>query len=297
MNSGGVTGDLARVNPLHESAPAAAPQRRFGDLGLRIASALVLAPLGVGAALAGEPWIASATGAAIVAMTFEWARMSERENYARTFLLTLAGGLGAIMFASRGEILWGMLWLAAAAVVAALFRANWSARAETLLGALYVGAPCALFIWLRDHDGQGLTLILFLFAAIWAADIFAYLGGTLIGGPKLHPQLSPQKTWSGIAAGALAGIAAGAIFALVLKAQNVPLFAALGGLTALIGLAGDLFESFLKRRFNVKDASGLIPGHGGVLDRIDGLMMATLAWAAIAALGPGFTTALFGDLL
>lgn len=286
-----------RATPLHEPAPEAAAQRRFADLGLRIASALVLAPLGVGAAIAGEPWIASATGAAIVAMTFEWARMSERNNYLRTFVLTLAGGLGAIMFASRGEIAWGMAWLTACTLIAAAFRANWTARAETLLGALYVGAPCALFIWLRDHDGQGLTLILFLFAAIWSADVFAYLGGTVIGGPKLHPQLSPQKTWSGIAAGTLAGFVAGASFALLLHAPNAALFAVLGGLTALIGLGGDLFESFLKRRFGVKDASGLIPGHGGVLDRIDGLMMATLAWAAIAALAPGFTSALFGSLL
>lgn len=291
MNSGGATDDLAPATPPREPPVRAAS--RFGDLGLRVLSALVLAPLGVGAALAGGPWIAAATGAAIVAMTFEWARMSERANYARTFLLTLAGGLGAIMFASRGEIVWGLAWLALCAALAALLRRGWTRRGETLLGALYVGAPCALFIWMRGHGGEGLWLILFLFCAIWAADICAYLGGVLIGGPKLHPQLSPQKTWSGIAAGTAAGLAAGALFG-VATGRGAALFAALGGLTALIGLAGDLFESFVKRRFGVKDASGLIPGHGGVLDRIDGLMMATLVWAAAVALWPGALVRLFG---
>lgn len=292
MNFAVATGDLAQVNPAHEAPMSAGG--RFSDLGLRILSALILAPAGIGAVWAGGPWIAAATGAAIVAMCFEWSRMSERENYARSFILTLAGGLGAIMFASRGEVGWGMAWLGACALAAALFRETWTARTETLLGALYVGAPCALFVWLRDHGAEGLTLILFLFAAIWMADIFAYLGGTLIGGPKLHPQLSPQKTWSGIAAGTFAGAAAGAVFALMLKAEHVPLLALLGALTAATGLAGDLFESFLKRRFGVKDASGLIPGHGGVLDRIDGLMMATLAWAGAAAFAPGAVSELFG---
>ncbi len=297
MNIAAAIGALAAPRRRHEAVRAVSEDRgKFADLAPRIASALVLGPAGIAATIAGEPWIAAATGAAVVAMCFEWARMSERDKYAPTFLISLAGALGAIMFASRGAIGLGAAWLMASALIAALRRPNWTARAETLLGVLYVGAPCALFIWMRDHDGMGLTLILFLFAAIWAADVFAYLGGVTIGGPKLHPALSPQKTWAGIVAGTLAGGLAGFVFGRVLGA-NAPLFGLIGCATALVGLGGDLFESFLKRRFGVKDVSGLIPGHGGVLDRIDGLMMATLVWAAIVALGPGFTRALFGGAI
>jgi phosphatidate cytidylyltransferase len=293
MNSVVANGGSARARR-DRGRPVTTQTGRFADLAPRIASALVLAPLGVAAAVAGEPWIASATGAAVVAMSFEWARMSEPGRYAPAFVATLAGSLGAVMFASRGEIGMALGWLTLCAFVSMLRRRDWTARAETFLGALYVGAPCALFLWLRDRTPEGLDTILFLFAAIWAADVFAYLGGTLIGGPKLHPGLSPQKTWSGIVAGTLAGGAAAAVFALVIEAPHGALFFLVGAATALVGLCGDLFESFAKRRFGVKDASGLIPGHGGVLDRIDGLMMATLVWALALALAPGSTVALFG---
>jgi len=293
MSFAGATDGSARARR-DRAAPVTTHSGRFADLAPRIASALVLAPLGVAAAIAGEPWIASATGAAVVAMSFEWARMSEPGRYTPAFVATLAGSLGAVMFASRGHVGLAVAWLALCAFISMLRRPNWTTRAETFLGALYVGAPCALFLWLRDRTPEGLDTILFLFAAIWAADIFAYLGGTLIGGPKLHPALSPQKTWAGIIAGTLAGAVAAVLFGAVVGAAHLPLLALIGGVTALVGLGGDLFESFAKRRFGVKDASGLIPGHGGVLDRIDGLMMATLFWAGALALAPGFTAYLFG---
>lgn len=293
MSFAAATGGSARARR-DRAEPVTTRTGRFADIAPRIASALVLAPLGVAAAVAGEPWIASATGAAVVAMSFEWARMSEPGKYAPAFVATLAGSLGAVMFASRGEITFAVGWLVLCAFASMLRRSDWTARAETFLGALYVGAPCALFLWLRDRTPEGLDTILFLFAAIWAADIFAYLGGTLIGGPKLHPALSPQKTWSGIAAGTLAGGVAATVFGVMIGATHLPLFAVIGAATALVGLGGDLFESFAKRRFGVKDASGLIPGHGGVLDRIDGLMMATLFWAGALAVAPGLTAYLFG---
>lgn len=293
MNSAAATDASARARR-DRGAPVTTQTGRFADLAPRIASALVLAPLGISAAVAGEPWIASATGAAVVAMSFEWARMSEPGKYAPAFMATLAGSLGAVMFASRGYVLVAIGWLTFCAFLSMLRRDDWTARGETFLGALYVGAPCALFLWLRDRTPEGLETILFLFAAIWAADVFAYLGGTLIGGPKLHPALSPQKTWAGIIAGTLAGGAAAVAFGAAIGATHLPVFALIGAATALVGLGGDLFESFAKRRFGVKDASGLIPGHGGVLDRIDGLMMATLVWALVLAIVPGLTGFLFG---
>jgi phosphatidate cytidylyltransferase len=138
--------------------------------------------------------------------------------------------------------------------------------------------------------------VLTLFAVIWAADVFAYFGGKLIGGPKIAEGLSPNKTWSGIVAGVAAGTAAGWACGAMVGADGLRLgvWISVGAILAFTGLMGDLFESFLKRRFGVKDASKLIPGHGGVLDRIDGLMAATLLAGAVLAAWPGLSAWLSG---
>lgn len=272
-------------------------RRDWSDLGARIVSGLVLAIGGLIAAWHGGAWLAGACGAAVVVMSYEWARMSEPEATMPAFLFALAGSLGAVMFASWNQLALGVGWMGACAAVSALRRHSFSAILETLGGTLYVGLPCALFLWLRDRAPEGLETILTLFSVIWAADIFAYFGGKLIGGPKIARGLSPNKTWSGIiagvAAGALAGAACGAVFGAA--GSMIGIWLALGALIAFTGLMGDLFESFLKRRFGVKDASRIIPGHGGVLDRIDGLMAATLLTGAVLAAWPGLSAWLVGD--
>lgn len=277
-------------------APAAVTQYDWSDLGRRVLSSAVLIPFGLGAAWAGGPWIAAAAGAAIVAMSYEWARMSEPKSLTPACLFVLAGALGAVMFASWRQLDWGLGWLALCAGLSAVRRRSVAGVIETAGGALYVGAPPAVFVWLRERGPEGLETLLTLFAIIWSADIAAYLGGKLIGGPKIAEGLSPNKTWSGIAAGAAAGTCAGLGCGLYFAAEGRMIAAwALAGFTlAFIGLMGDLFESFLKRRFGVKDASRLIPGHGGVLDRIDGLMAATLTSGAILALWPNLAAALMG---
>lgn len=230
-------------------------------------------------------------------MSYEWARMSEPNATMPAFLLALAGSLGAVMFASWGQLAFGVAWMGAAASISATRRRSVAAVIETVGGALYVGLPCALFLWLRDRAPEGLETILTLFACIWAADVFAYFGGKLIGGPRIARGLSPNKTWSGIIAGVMAGAAAGwacgAVFGA--EAAKMAIWVAVGALMAFTGLMGDLFESFLKRRFGVKDASRIIPGHGGVLDRIDGLMAATLVTGAVVAAQPGLSAWLIGD--
>jgi phosphatidate cytidylyltransferase len=290
----GATGEPRLTQP---DAAAAAPSRGdWSDLGARIVSGLVLASLGVAAAFQGGPWLAGACGAAVVAMSYEWARMSEPENQTPAFMFALAGSLGAVMFSSWQYLGFGVGWLALCAIVSAMRRRSLIGVVETAGGALYIGLPCALFLWLRDRAPEGLETILALFAIIWASDIFAYFGGKLIGGPKIGRGLSPNKTWSGIVAGAFAGAGAGYGCGLLFQADpslHVP-WLLLGALIAFTGLMGDLFESFLKRRFGVKDASRLIPGHGGVLDRNDSLMAATLLVGAALAFGPRATSLLFG---
>lgn len=291
-NSGSATGAL-EDQTLSRLKPEAARSERgdWSDLGARLASGIVLGVAGVTAAWFGGPWLAGACGAAVVAMSYEWARMSEPEAVMPAFLLALAGSLGAVMFASWGHLFYGAGWMAACMLVSGCRRRSVVAFVETVGGGLYVGLPCALFLWLRGREPDGLETILSLFAMIWSADVFAYFGGKVIGGPKIAEGLSPNKTWSGIVAGVLAGAAAGWACGAMVGAEGLRLqvWVGVGVLIAFTGLMGDLFESFLKRRFGVKDASKLIPGHGGVLDRIDGLMAATLLTGAVLAAWPDFS--------
>lgn len=147
---------------------------------------------------------------------------------------------------------------------------------------LYLGWPAVLLIWLRDVDSTvGLHWTVLVFAVAWSADILAYLAGSTFGGPKLWPRFSPNKTWSGFIGGILAGAVAGAVMAAWLDMGRLTVFwgAVLGLAAALATMAGDLWESALKRRFGVKDAGNTIPGHGGLLDRVDGLMFAVVVVA------------------
>jgi phosphatidate cytidylyltransferase len=142
-------------------------------------------------------------------------------------------------------------------------------------------------IWLRNDAPAGRDLVLWLVVSVWAVDIGAYVAGRLIGGPRLAPSVSPNKTWAGLAGGVGLAAATSAGFA---GANGHPhLFgpAALGALLGCTAQAGDLAESWVKRRFGVKDTSGLIPGHGGLLDRVDGLLIVALVVALVTAADEG----------
>lgn len=157
-------------------------------------------------------------------------------------------------------------------------------------GATYTGTGAIGLAWLRADPAAGYANLLFVVLAVWASDIGAYLAGRLIGGPKLAPRISPGKTRSGAAGGLLAAMLAGAAAAQAL-APGAPLrAAALAGLLAVAAQAGDLLESAVKRGFGVKDSGRLIPGHGGLLDRLDALLLAAPAAAALGWLmGRGTT--------
>jgi phosphatidate cytidylyltransferase len=151
-------------------------------------------------------------------------------------------------------------------------------------GLIYSGFPSIALTLLRGDTGDGFAAILFLFAVVWATDIFAYFNGRALGGPKLAPRFSPNKTWSGAIGGAAAGVAAGvACAAFITPAGGVPIpLVAL--LLSVIAQVGDLGESWVKRKFHVKDSSQLIPGHGGVMDRVDGLVAAAALLYVIGAI-------------
>lgn len=150
-------------------------------------------------------------------------------------------------------------------------------------GLLYAGLPCIALTLLRGDTGDGFAAILFLFAVVWATDIFAYFNGKALGGPKLAPRFSPNKTWAGAIGGAAAGVAAGvACAAFIGPAGGVPI-PLIALLLSVVAQIGDLGESWMKRKFGVKDSSRLIPGHGGVMDRVDGLVAAAALLYVIGA--------------
>lgn len=143
----------------------------------------------------------------------------------------------------------------------------------TFLGVAYVAIPCASMVALRQ-DAHGLALVLWLCFTVWATDICAYAVGRTVGGPKIAPSISPKKTWSGLGGGI-----AGAIFVGIMAGlgdPKIPLMALvlLGVVLAVVSQAGDFLESYLKRYFGVKDSGTIIPGHGGIMDRVDGLVTA-----------------------
>lgn len=269
--------------PGADAARGGEERGRLHDLGPRIASALVLAPAAIAAAIAGGPWIAAATGGASVAMSYEWTRMSEPASRGWAFGLCLLGVFSAVLSASWGHLDVAFGALAVCGGASALRRRTLTGVMETFFGLLYVGVPCVLFLALRAHSPGGREAVLSMFLIIWSTDAAAYFAGTLIGGPRFSRRLSANKTWSGLIFGTLAGAGAGSGCAALFHGPTAS-WIIVGAVIGATGLAGDLLESFLKRRFGVKDASGLIPGHGGFLDRLDGMITATtLASAALLA--------------
>jgi phosphatidate cytidylyltransferase len=191
--------------------------------------------------------------------------------------LSLFGLLNAKVFASRARL----------RVLLPCVRLRRLSRCAFLCfidSACFRGASVARGLLLRNSTFRGIESILWLFAIVWGTDIMAYFGGRLIGGPKLCPRISPAKTWSGF----IVGISCGALLGLgVLWLRDVPLqlvpFLLLGLFAGALAQGGDLFESFMKRRYGMKDSSRLIPGHGGVMDRLDGFIAAAVLAALIGA--------------
>lgn len=220
------------------------------------------------------------------AMLYEWLHMSP--DLARNHKLVLAAMLVVVLLllivAAPAHIV--LATLAAAVVAAVVLGRVRGAGGEAALGLGYAGFSAVSLALLRDDDRQGLLAILFLFAVVWATDICAYFVGRAIGGPKLAPAISPGKTWSGAIGGAAGGIAAG--MAVAWYAGFADFAAVLVCLVlSVVGQVGDLFESSIKRRHGTKDSSNLIPGHGGVLDRVDALVAAAFAFYVIGALSGG----------
>ena len=254
----------------------------MGALGVRSLWALILAPPALGALYFGSPFSDILIFAVGAIGAWEWARLCGGGTPGVSGAIVIAAVIAAMSAGILGAHAVGG-WLIAAGAMAAILAASRERPASALwygVGAAYLGAACLSFLWLRaDFDR---SLVLWLIAVVWATDTGAYLVGRKLGGPKLAPAISPGKTWSGLAGGVVAAALIGLMVALWRGQGQVAALVAASMVLALVAQVGDLFESSLKRRFDAKDSSNLIPGHGGVLDRVDGVL------AAVLALGSAF---------
>jgi phosphatidate cytidylyltransferase len=188
-----------------------------------------------------------------------------------------------IVLAAAGYAALGLAALFIAAIILVPLYMGRGARLSAL-GVFYVGLPAIALLWMRGDEPYGFTAVLFIFAVVWGSDTAAYAAGRTIGGPKLWPRVSPNKTWAGFIGALAAGAASGAIFAALVGDADAVRLVLLGIGLAAVAQAGDLAESALKRLFHLKDASDLIPGHGGFMDRMDSLVAAATAAALLALL-------------
>lgn len=261
-----------------------APASALGDLGVRVLSALVLAPVVLGAVWLGGWPFSLLLAVAAVLMAQETARLLFDDGSPRRTALLAVTALVGIALASMG-LEAAALAAAAAGLAFALAVRSWKREAlwPALVAYPYLLLPLVGLIWLRADPALGLAAVFWLLATVWAIDICAYFAGRFIGGPKLAPRISPKKTWAGLVGG-MAGAIAVAVVASIWLGSGSPLWLSLVAIAlTLIEQAGDFAESALKRRAGVKDSGTLIPGHGGILDRVDGLV-AVIAGAAILAL-------------
>lgn len=257
------------------------------QLGQRLVTGVVLVAVAVAALWVGGLAYGALAAVAILIMFTEWTAMHRLPLLLRRLglgLLALVTWLVAVM----GTPAEALMLLGGGAGLLALFARRFqpgSGRAMAL-GLLYCGLPAVALVWLRAQP-WGFYATLFVMAVVWGADIAAYFTGRALGGPKLAPSISPNKTWSG-AIGGLVGalLVAGGLCLLWPGYANGAGALRLAGLAlplAVLSILGDLYESRLKRRAGVKDSGQILPGHGGVMDRLDGLVPAAVAGAAAFA--------------
>lgn len=267
----------------------------MSNLQLRVVSGVVLAVVVLALTWAGGlpfRFLAVMIGAAVF---YEWSSMAGLRRDPPS-LAALAGLLAVVLllvFAGTDA----RYQLGAVAITFAASLVLFRFRGEPFwgpAGLLYAALPAIALAGLRGEGAGGLAVILFLFAVVWATDIFAYFVGRFVGGPKLAPSISPGKTWSGAIGGAVFAVAAGMGIAAWAGWRAGFVMAATILFLSAASQCGDLFESWVKRRFGVKDSSNLIPGHGGVMDRVDGLVVAAFALYVIGWIVSGDPAGPFG---
>lgn len=277
---------MAGTEPVSNPGKAGVPLLA-NNLLLRVVSAAVLAPVALAAAYFGGLPFALFWGVAALIVLWEWMTLAVGPNY-RLMVFSCAAAIAVADFlAWLGRPITALFMVGLGALAGAIFAPN-ERRLWVLAGTGYAGGMVLAPVFLRADAGFGFAIVLLLFGIVWTTDVLGYFAGRAFGGPKLWPAVSPKKTWSGAVAGAIGAV----VVALLVAAQ----FGSFGGiaiiavalLLSIVAQAGDLFESWVKRQFDAKDSSHIIPGHGGVMDRLDGFWAAAVAGCVVGVLRGGF---------
>lgn len=263
---------------------ASQSESKWSDLGVRALSAAVLIPAVLADVWAGGIWFHLFVALIGVLMAQEWVNIVHRADPLQ-FALHAAGAMcGALLPLDIG-LGGGLVTIGVLAVVSAVLAALRTPAASLwcYLGVVYVSVPAIALVLLREDPQHGIAAIVLVMLMVWAADTLAYFFGRILGGPKLAPRISPKKTWAGLA-GAMAGSAAAGLgVGLALDVPSLPGLLVVAAGLAIVEQAGDLFKSAMKRHYGVKDSGKLIPGHGGIIDRVDGLVAVATAAALVGA--------------
>ena len=263
------------------TSPSPAKRFNWGNLRTRVVSATVLVPTVVAAVWLGGYWFMALSLVCVALLAREWGKISapKAPNAVGAVVGVFCALAVIAAFLQAFLVAWAVV-LAGSFLAGLIARGAVERRADAAYGVVYIAPAVIALVWVRSlSDGLGWTLLLFV--VTWFADIFAYVAGSIFKGPKLWPRISPNKTWSGFVGGLAAATIGAVVVAWLADLKLIwPVAALIGLLGGLATMAGDLWESMLKRRFGVKDSGDLIPGHGGLLDRVDGLMFAVVVLAA-----------------
>lgn len=271
-------------NMAPETAPgpatgiAAATARNLQE---RVVSGVVMVLVALALAYAGPvPFAVLIVGVGLV-MSWEWGHLVRATIADLAFCVHATAVLTAIGLATGGQPQLALATIAAGTLAAAAVSRDKSPLLSAV-GVPYVGLPAVALVWLRHDESNGFAAVIFLFLIVWTTDTMAFVFGRTIGGAKLCPSISPNKTWAGFLGGVASSAALAAAFAGVITGASSVRLGLIGLALGIIAQMGDLAESALKRTLGAKDASHLIPGHGGVMDRMDGVVTVALAAAAYA---------------
>jgi phosphatidate cytidylyltransferase len=257
--------------------PIPKPVNKFAGLVQRVRTALVLLPFVIAPAWLGGNWFLLLMGVAALAMAYEWVGLLKSQNAVRDRLWLGALLLAVLAYSHGTTATDGLAMIFVMLLGGGAVLVHQGARLTPVLGGLvYIGWPLAAAIGFRQ-DPLGMLIVGYALLSVWAVDVFAMFSGKLIGGPKLAPRLSPNKTWAGLIGGALGAVLAAwvsywAIGLVDPIAVDLAAILMIGVVLAVLAQMSDLFESGLKRKYDIKDSGGIIPGHGGILDRVDGLI-------------------------
>ncbi|MBS0245367.1 MAG: phosphatidate cytidylyltransferase [Proteobacteria bacterium] len=276
--------------------PAPANKPAASNLVLRVVSAAVMAPLALGFAYWGSWAFALFWAAAGIAVLWEWITLAAGRDH--KLILSSCGGAIAVaaLLAWRERPVVALLIVALGALAALIFAPR-KDRFWVLAGIAYAGTMTLAPIVLRGEGWLGFIAIVLIFAIVWTTDVLAYFTGRAIGGPKLMPKVSPKKTWSGAIGGTIGAVVAAVAVATLFGGLNKVAIGGVALVLSVLSQAGDLLESHVKRHFGAKDASHLIPGHGGVMDRLDGFWAAVVVACMIGLLRGGFEAPARGLLM